>query len=92
MTDTSPKNQRALQYDGPTKALRQPQPGELLCEFYSASRWKFYRIELRDRGQYGLEVQVLDPVEMVFGHLFPARALAVAWAAEQREAIEKGGA
>jgi hypothetical protein len=29
---------------------------------------------------------------MVYGHLFPARQLAIAWAEEQRKAIEKGGA
>lgn len=89
--DGHAQHQRALLHNAPRPSPRRPQPGELLCEFFSAARRKFYRIELRDRGQYGVEVQVLDPVEMVFGHLFPVRALAVAWAEEQRQAIEKGG-
>jgi hypothetical protein len=82
---------RALLHNAPKASPRQPTPGELLCEFYSAARKKFYRIELRDRGQYGVEAQLLDPVEMLYGQLFPARELALAWAEEQRNAIEKDG-
>jgi len=89
--DKLAQHQRALLHGAPQAAARQPVPGELLCKFYSTSRKKFYRIELRDRGQYGVEAQLLDPVEMLYGHLFPARALAIAWAEEQRKAIEKGG-
>jgi hypothetical protein len=87
--DARARHQRALLHGAPQPAPRQPQPGELLCEFYSETRKKFYRIILRDRGQYGVEAQLLDPVEMLYGHLFPARQLAIAWAEEQRKAIEK---
>jgi hypothetical protein len=89
--DKKTQHQRALLHNAPRPAPRQPQPGELLCEFYSEKRKKFYRIELRDRGQDGVEAQLLDPVEMLDGHLFPARQLAIAWAEEQRKAIEKEG-
>jgi hypothetical protein len=54
------QHERALLHNAPKAAARQPQPGELLCEFYSETRKKFYRIELRDRGQFGVEAQLLD--------------------------------
>jgi|KBSSwiStaDraftv2_1062776.scaffolds.fasta_scaffold2362983_1 hypothetical protein len=77
--------------DRPATPPRQARPGELLCEFYSEKRKEFYRIELRDRGQHGVEAQLFDPMEFLYGHLFPARQLAIVWAEEQRKAIEKGG-
>src|SRR5262245_24676736 len=92
MSDTSPKDKRALLHNAPKAAPRQPHAGELLCEFYSASRKKFYRIELRDRGQYGVEAQLFDPTEFLYGQLFSHRELAIAWATNQRNTLEKGGA
>jgi len=56
---------------------------------YSASRRKFYRFELRDRGQHGFEVQVFDPAEFLYGHLFPHRA-GNRVATHHRDALEKG--
>src|SRR5262249_33266225 len=90
--DARAQRERALLHDAPRPAPRQPSPGELLCEFYSGSRKKFYRIELRDRGQYGVEAQLFDPAEFLYGHLFSHRQLAIAWATQQRESLEKGGA
>ena len=86
--DKRAKHQRALLHNAPRPARRQPQPGELFSEFYSERRKRFHRIVLRDRGPYGVEAQLLDPVEMLYGHLFPARVLAIARAEEQRKAIE----
>src|SRR5262245_46752944 len=78
--DPQAEYRRSLLANAPKPAPRQPQPGELLFECYSASRRKFYRFELRDRGQYGFEVQVFDPTEFLYGHLFSHRELAIAWA------------
>jgi hypothetical protein len=89
--DARTQHRRALLHNAPQPAPRQPQPGELLCEFYPETRKKFFRIVLRDRGQYGVEAQLFDPAEFLYGHLFPARQLAIAWAEEQRKAIDKGG-
>jgi hypothetical protein len=61
--DKRAQHQRALLHNAPQPAPRRPQPGEFLCECYSEKRRKFYRFELRDRGQYGFEVQVFDPTE-----------------------------
>ena len=77
---------------------RQPQPGELLCEFYVERTKKFYRVELRDHGVYGVEAQILDPVDPVICRTFRAdldptrkpREMAIAWAEEERKAIEVG--
>jgi hypothetical protein len=84
--DQRAQHQRALLHGAPQPAPRQPQPGELLCEFYSEGRKKFYRIELRDSGQYGVEAQLLDPAEFLYGHLFSHRELAIAWAASASSA------
>lgn len=89
--DRRARHQRALLHNAPRPPERQAQPDQLLMTFYSEKRRMFYRIELRDRGQFGVEAQLLDPVEMLDRHLFPARQLAIAWAEEQRQAIEKGG-
>jgi hypothetical protein len=53
MSDTSPRNQRALQYNAPKAPPRQPKPGELLFEFHVARTHKFYLAELVDRGKWG---------------------------------------
>ena len=60
---------------------------------------KFYRCELRDHGpEYGIEAQFLNPVEVLIAHTFPphldptrsSREMAIAWAEEERKAIEAG--
>jgi hypothetical protein len=81
-------------------AKRQPVPGELLFEFHVPATHTFWRVELRDNGAYGVEVQFLDPVEIRFAQTFrqdmdPARApraMAIQWADEARKIVEKGGA
>lgn len=80
-------------------APRQPQPGELLFEFYVERTHKFYRVELRDHGEFGIEAQFLDPVDVVIARTFRddplfqrrARDMAIAWAKEERKALEEGG-
>src|SRR5258708_7788863 len=77
---------------------RQPLPGELLFEFYRAADHKFFRCELRDHGQWGVEAQFFDPVDPVIAQTFQdlndgdrfmrARELAIAWANDMRKTIE----
>jgi hypothetical protein len=48
MSSTSPKDQRALQYDATPHAVRDPAPGEVLFEILVGhKRWL---CELRDHG------------------------------------------
>jgi hypothetical protein len=61
MSDTSPKNQAALQHGGGARPPRQPKPGELLFEFVRVSDRKLFRCELRFHGEsYGREAQWFD--------------------------------
>ena len=82
---------------------KQPAParvaklGELLFEFHIERTHRFYRVELRDHGPvYGVEAQFLDRsdhVPHVSAGPGPARTpreMAIAWAEEERKAIEKG--
>jgi hypothetical protein len=83
------------------RPARQSVPGELIDEFYAERTKKFYRVELRDRGRWGTEAQIFDPVELVIGQRFadiqdgdqivPARESAIAWAKDMRRFIEKDG-
>jgi hypothetical protein len=81
-------------------AQRQPQPGELLFEFHVERTHTFYRVELRDHGKYGVEVQFFDLVDLRTARTFrqdmdpvrTPRTMAIAWAEEERKAIEQGGA
>jgi len=61
---------------------------------------RFYRCELRDHGlEYGIEAQFVDPIDLVISRRFdprldasrPSREMAIAWAEEERKAMEKGG-
>ncbi len=40
------------------RPARQPKAGELLFEFYRASDHKWFRCELRDHGEWGVEAQL----------------------------------
>jgi len=82
----------------PPVPRRQLTPGELLFEFHIARTHTFYRVELRDQGEYGVEAQFLDPVDVRAARTFhqamdPTRSpreMAIAWAEEERKAIEGG--
>lgn len=98
--DAYTRHQRRLLHNAPKALPRQSEPGELLFEFHVERTHTFYRVELRDRGAHGVEVQFLDPVELSFSRTFSPqldprrspRVMAVAWAELEREALEKGGA
>jgi hypothetical protein len=67
---------------------RQPKPGELLFEFVRASDHAQFRIELRDDGAYGSDVQVFRNGEMLFTQRFGLRTSAIEWATEQRHFLD----
>jgi hypothetical protein len=90
MSDTAPKDQRALAWNAPKPAERTPQPGEKLFEFLVGH--KRHLCELRDHGQWGVEAQFFVNEEFVMGYRHKTRELAIAWAQREREAIEKDGA
>src|SRR5256885_1869548 len=94
MSDTSPENQAALQHNAPKDAPRVAQPGELLFEFRKGDTR--VRCELRDHGGYGIEAQFFHDGELLIGRTFhqrldatrTPREMAIAWAEEERKAIE----
>jgi hypothetical protein len=69
----------------PTK----PRPNEKLWELWA--RHKLFSCELKYRGEYGVEAQIFEDAEFVWGRLFQTRELAVNWATLEKEFIEKGG-
>lgn len=80
----------------PKMPTRVAQPGELLFEFYAEREHRFYRVERRDHGEYGVEAQFLDPIQPTICRTFhqrldptgTPREMAIAWATEERKAIE----
>jgi hypothetical protein len=63
--------------------VRQPKPGEALCELeIDGTR---YRCELRDFGEFGMEAQMLVSGELWQSCRFFGRVLAVRWAEGIRE-------
>jgi hypothetical protein len=96
MSNTSPKDQRALQFDAPARAVRQPAPGEVLFEIlFGHKRWL---CELRDHGaELGVEVQFYENEELAFARRFdprldrsrPSREMAVQWAEEMRTWLQR---
>lgn len=77
-------------------APRLPRPGELLFEFHVARTHRFYRVELRDHGEFGVEAQFLDPVDPIICRTFhprldptrTPREMAIMWAVEERKVLE----
>jgi hypothetical protein len=78
---------------------RQPQPGELIFEFYVERTHRFYRRELRDHGEHGVEAQFFEaPNDLRIAHRFDpfnfpgadCRKLAIEWATKWRGEIEAG--
>jgi hypothetical protein len=99
VSNTSPDDQAALRHGAAPAAERLAQPGELLFEFHVARTHTFYRVELRDHGPvYGVEAQFLNPIDLWIARTFrssndptgtrTAREMAIAWAIEERKAIE----
>jgi hypothetical protein len=76
----------------PPASPRQPKPGELLCEFQAKRTLKYWRVELRDCGEWGVEAQFFEDGHFSRSHRFPTRELAIAWAEAERRDLEKGGA
>jgi hypothetical protein len=73
----------------PPVAPRQPKPGDLVWEFVRARDHKRFRCELRGHGEYGWEAQIFDDLDHFISRRFPTRALAIAWAESEREALAK---
>ena len=77
--------------------LRKRRVGELLFEFYVERTKTFYRCELFDHGEWDVEAQFVDPMDPTIARLShprldPTRAprqVAIAWAIEERKAMEK---
>jgi hypothetical protein len=93
MSDTPPRDQASLLWNAKRAPARQPRPGELLFEFRN-DRMELVRCELRDHGEFGVEVQFLINGELRVGRTFHddvlrgrARDRAVGWA-ERRRALE----
>ena len=85
--------------NGPPDPPRQPQPGELLFEFYRESDHTRWLCELRDHGDaYGIEAQFFRNEEFSSSRRFDRtmssdktpREMAIAWADEWRRGIEEG--
>jgi hypothetical protein len=68
---------------------RQAQPGELVWEAHI--RGRFYRCELRDHGQWGVEAQVLLDHDLFYARRFSTRAAALAFAEEERIDLSRRG-
>jgi hypothetical protein len=47
---------------------------------------------LKYRGEYGVEAQIFKTAELLVGYRHQTRALAVQWAEQQRQDIERGAA
>jgi hypothetical protein len=69
----------------------EPHPREVLCEFVRKSDEAQFRCELRDHGEYGIEVQVFRDGKLVSASVFATRTFALQWADLKRAAYEKGG-
>ena len=72
----------------PPAPPRQPQPGELLFEFFKDS--DRYRVELRDHGELGVEAQYLVNGELWQACRFLDRAWATQWAERVRVEVLRG--
>ncbi len=75
----------------PPSPRTEPRPGEVLFEVIRQSDQAQFRCELRDHGEYGLEVQVFKDRKLVDGAVFATRTFALQWAELKRAAFEKGG-
>lgn len=66
-------------------------PREGLFDSHVQRTHKFYRAELLDRGQWGVEAQIVEaPDDFLFGHRFPDRIQAVRLAEVMRAKMDGG--
>lgn len=96
MSDTSPRDQRALLWNAtPTAAPAAAKPRELLFTFERhGHRWT---CELLDHGLHGVEAQFARDGDFNHSRRFDPslsvernpRELAIAWAEEERRALER---
>lgn len=85
MSDKEPEPFYSPKYKAPPRRTN-VQPGERLWEFRKGLvAWS---AELRDRGEYGVEAQILRDGDLVYGQRFMTRADAIAEAEECRRRIE----
>jgi hypothetical protein len=85
--DTSPRNQAALLWNAKPRPVPVSVPGEPLFAFSSGHRQ--YRCELRTVRGYGVEAQFLLDGELLTARTLPSRDLAIAWAQDTRELLER---
>ena len=105
MSDTSPKDQRALTQNAPKAAPRQPTPGEEVWRLCHADG-RVQSCELRDNSASGAgwDVMLLEGREPLFSRRCADESLArfvadsakkdllrTGWTDGMRKAIEKGG-
>jgi hypothetical protein len=69
----------------------EPTAREVLYEFIRKSDQAQFRCELRDHGEYGLEVRVFKDGKVAGAAVFATRTFALQWADMKRAAFEKGG-
>lgn len=73
---TAPKDQSALRYGAPKRAVRQPTPGEHLWTVRTA-KGALIRCELRDDGDAGAERQLFHNAQFVDGSRWQNREAAL---------------
>jgi hypothetical protein len=76
-------------WNTPKPRARETALGELLFEFLRASDHSRFRIELRNDGEYGSDVQVFRNGSLLFTQRFELRASAIDWAVEQRQFLAR---
>lgn len=90
MTNTSPRDQKALLWNAKPRAPRPPTPSEPLFEFLRATDGVPMSCVLRNHGEpFGWEALFLERGEFSFSHAaFVGREDAVAWATGERRLME----
>jgi hypothetical protein len=66
-----------------------PRANEKLWELFKSH--DIYACELKYHGEFGVEAQIFKNAELLVGYRHQTRALAVQWAEQERQDIEKGG-
>ena len=66
-----------------------PRANEKLWELFQGH--DISACELKYHGEFGVEAQIFKNAELLVGYRHQTRALAVQWAEQERQDIEKGG-